>query len=382
MNKEKEKNKNKEIRPIVRRIRHFDNSKCRVSQEVINAHIDMNRYINVDKALIFVELSKDVGKSYGIAYCMLSNYLKGKGKSIFMRRYPEELDEQVLKFYDRIESDHRFQNLEIRLISHGITYTLEVKKDKSDTWEEFATCVCLRDYRALKSSGGYVGYNYCFYDEFIIPAHDPKHFKYFTSNEPKRFFELMDSFMRDNKDNYKVILTGNPLSLSNPYYDYCKIKRIEGAKQYTNGDMIAFFKLDNQDKWIKKQATTRRGKLFLSLESGDYIIKGINEEESKEFIMKINDAKLTYNCNLVYNDFYFKIANDGFRVYITDEHINKEIYTIYLQTSDNGLNRFLIDNKNKNPIIVMIKKAYQNNYLYFNNATTKSRFREVIDYIL
>lgn len=346
--------------------------------------IDLNNYVDGRFIFYILEMTRGVGKTYGATLFMINRFLKTGRKSVYIRRYDRQLKSQMKTFFSKLKENCEYKNMELRIISNGNdTYEAQIKNDKYKQWESFIFFCALNNYQDIKGSFSSSEYDVLIFDEFEIPSRYKKNMNYIGGGEePTLFMELVKTIRRNN-DDFTVVLLGNPVDITNPYYNFFKIERKPNAKQETKNGVRAYFINKNIDNWIEAQKQTKWGALEYSTSYGDYSIGGEVLGNNNDFIEEIKENNLgAYFCNIVINDITYKICDHPQYIYITDKNINPNVLTKIFKNSDSGLNRKLVDSKSKDNMLRIIRNAWLKGYLRFNSGPTKANCMELLNWLV
>ena len=170
-----------------------------------NIYLDLKKIISYGSLLNFIIAERGVGKTFG-AKSYIIDHFKSKGKqSVYVRRYNRELQESLMKkgtpiFFDQIKN--KYPNDKLSNNSEVFYCNGEI----------CGFAVPLSTSNILKSVS-FENVDTIIFDEFIID----KGVYHYINNEVTLFMELLETIIR-LKPNIKVLLLGNAISVTNPYF--------------------------------------------------------------------------------------------------------------------------------------------------------------------
>ena len=176
--------------------------------------IDNSIYFTLEKILSYNALisiiigERGVGKSYDSKIYVANRFIKKKKQFVYLRRYKTELKQAMMKnqtpiFFDQIKNDERMKN-------HKFTNTNDTMSIDGKICG-FAMPLSIAN--ILKSST-YENVDTIIFDEFII---DKGNYHY-LQNEVIQFLDVIETVARLR--NIRVIMLGNAISITNPYFSF------------------------------------------------------------------------------------------------------------------------------------------------------------------
>ena len=258
------------------------------------------------------------GKTYDTTRLAINTGLKSKKISfIVLTRYKEDIREIKDTWWVVVEElykDYTFSSIgKLIYASNGIeTFPIG----------EF---VSLSSYvREKKKPRPYV--KYIIFDECLNEDND------YLNNEIGKFLSVCDSVIR-NRDNVRVILIANTISIINPYFDYFGIKE-NLTRRFTKGLHNSIIEFTDSEEFIKMRKNTKFGSSIEGTEYGKFAIDGaFMLDDMTNVIKKPNCVKhdlynimldgININVSMVNNLLYLSYSKDYKRV----------IYTPYVENA-------------------------------------------------
>ena len=244
-----------------------------------NIFLDLNKILSYGSLLNFIIAERGVGKSYGSKKYIIKHF-KSKGKqSVYVRRYNRELQESLMKkgspiFFDQIKNE--FPNDKLSNNSEVFYCNGEI----------CGFAVPLSTSNILKSVS-FENVDTLIFDEFII---DNTGIYHYIKNEVTLFMELLETIIR-LKPNIKVLLLGNAISITNPYFLELKLSlpynsEFKIFKRDDKGQPLILVYYGKNLKYREEKKKSRFGQLIENTAYGKYAIDNEMLRDSKAFIQK------------------------------------------------------------------------------------------------
>lgn len=316
-----------------------------------------NIYYNFDKMISYNALlnlvigERGVGKSYGAKKFVAKRFIKHGEEFVYIRRYKTEIKNAMMKdktsiFFDQIKNDPELKNIKF--------------SNKSDTMyindKLCGYAIPLSIANILKSST-YENVTTIIFDEFIID----KGTYHYLSNEVIQFFELIETISR-LRDNIRIIMLGNAISITNPYFTYLNIdlpynSEFKIIKKDENNNPLILLNYIKNLKYREVKKHSRFGQLINNTKYGEYAINNQFLRDSKAFI-----KKKTKNCK-----FYFTLS------------LNHKLYGVWYDYTNTSM--FISDSYDPNcPIIFSINSDDHNENTLLIRIRTSPFFKSVIEH--
>ena len=244
-----------------------------------NIFIDLNKILSYGSLLNIIIAERGVGKTFGAKKYIIKHF-KSKGKqSVYVRRYNRELQESLLKkgcpiFFDQIKNE--FPNDKLSNNSEVFYCNDEI----------CGFAVPLSTSNILKSVS-FENVDTIIFDEFIIDNTGVYHY---IKNEVTLFMELLETIIR-LKPNIKVLLLGNAISITNPYFLELNLSLPYNSeykifKRDDKGQPLILVYYGKNLKYREEKKKSRFGQLIENTAYGKYAIDNEFLRDSKAFIRK------------------------------------------------------------------------------------------------
>lgn len=324
-------------------------------------------YYNFDKlfsynfliALVIGE--RGVGKSFNAKIAVLKKFLKCGEQFIYLRRYKTELDSALATFWDDLQANGYFEDLNLKVKKSKMLTTFTCDGEVCGYAVPLSTCNILK-------STAFPKVKTIIFDEFILDT-DSGTYKY-MKNEPQMLLDVIETVgrLRD----IQVIMLGNYINFFGcPYVAYWNLDLPYNSefRSFKDGAIVVNYIKNQAYRDAKKQS--RFGKLIEGTIYGDYAIDNKSLRENTAFIAKRPD-KCKFYATIVINGSNLGLWQgiDGY-LYVSDKYdpSNPRKYacdfddhtedTIFLAFRENMYLRYLI-------------KAYRQGWAKFENQRVKS----------
>lgn len=313
----------------------------------------------------FVVGERGVGKTYGAIKSSISDFLKNDRKFIYMRRTEVELKEALPKLFDKITQNEEFPNhsfhvkdktlfCDDQIIGYGIALSTS-RNLKSNTFTNIFTII---------------------YDEFIIENPNSRYLK----QEVSCFFGLIETVMR--LDNFRAVLLGNAVTISNPYFDEFNIDKPYGSnyKLYKNGLILVNYCKNQSYQDYKNK--TRFGQLIAGTSYGNYAIKNEFLNDNSHFIEKKTGNCKHWSVLLINNQPIGVWINYKSKlVYLSKDYDPNNPCIVALDLSDHSESTLLALGK-RNQWVRPVVNALRQGQLRFENQKIKNACVRVLEKML
>ena len=257
-----------------------------------NIYTDISNVLTYNAILNFVIGERGVGKSYSSKKYVINHFLKTNKKFVYLRRYKTELKESVPKFFDDISLNKEFKDTKFK-VNNNEFYI-------NDKLSGYA--LSLSTAHILKSST-FADVDTIVFDEFLID----KGCYHYLRNEVEQLLDIIETIGRLR--NIKVLLLGNAISVTNPYFTFFNLTLPyqTSIKTFKNGTILLYYIENQAYRDVKK--STKFGELIKGTHYEQYAIENQFLRDSKTFIRKKpNSAKFFFT--IIYNNKYFGVWND------------------------------------------------------------------------
>ena len=149
--------------------------------------------------------------------------------------------------------------------------------------------VILRQYQRVKRTPR-PNVRIIFFDEFLNEEND------YLPNEITAFTSICDSIIR-NRDNVRVFLVSNHISVLNPYFNYFGITQL--GKRFTRGLHDSILEFTDSAEFIEFRKNTKFGKSIEGTEYGEYAMMGKFLLDDMTNVSKVPDSTCHHEFNLI-----------------------------------------------------------------------------------
>lgn len=330
--------------------------------------IPKNTYYNYDKlfsynALInFVVAERGVGKTYGAIKTAIRDFLKNNRTFVYMRRTQVELSSALPHLFDAISANNEFPDhnfhvdgttlyIDDQIIGYGIALST-AKNLKSNTFTNTFTLI---------------------FDEFIIEGSSGLYLR----QEVNAFFNVVETVMRTR--DFRALLLGNAVSVSNPYFDEFKIEMPYNSefKLYKNGLILVNYAKNEEYRHYKK--LTRFGRLIEGTAYGNYAINNEFLSDDKHFIEKKSGKCKQWSILIIeHNKIGVWWNQEKDIIYLSKDYDPKNPCIVAFDMCDHSESTLLAIGKN-NQWIRPVVEALKRGNLRFENQKIKNTCIRVLE---
>ena len=327
---------------------------------------DFNKLLSYNALLNFVIGERGVGKSFGAKKFVISDYLKNGTEFVYIRRYKTELDNAYEGFFDQLQNEGLF-------LDHS--FRIAASKKKIDKFycdkEVCGYGVPLSTANILKSAS-FPKVKTLIFDEFLI---DNGTYHYLR-NEVTQFLDIIETIARLR--DVRVLLLGNAITISNPYFDYFKLGLPYNSEFRTFKDGTILVNYIKNPAYREKKKATRFGALIDGTEYGEYAIDNAFLRDNDSFIAKRDKDARVYSTIVLKGSKYGIWQNwkTGF-VYISKDFEPSNPCVFVFDINDHTENTIYTKARNSTwfqPVL----KAYKMGCLFFETQKIKNDFIAII----
>lgn len=324
-------------------------------------YLNRNNVLSYNASLNFIVLKRGYGKSWTFKDLAISEFIKCGAKTIWVRRYKPERRNAMTKFLPDIADKYPNHKLEIK----GKSLYIDGK--------EAITFVTLSEAQSLKSMA-FNGYKYLIFDEFIIEGGATR----YLPDECDVFCSLLSTVFRDRP--IKAFLLGNKVKSVTPYNIYFNLPNFDGIK-YNNDTSTLVYAKDNDGVIEDNYAKSDLHKILKNTKYYDYSMLNKSLNDNSSFIEKrpthLREFSIV-NIKGVDVGIFMNVSNS--KLYF-DTHCDGTIKNKYILNKDNMSESYMLLSK-QFPLYKIIKDAYINGRVFFNDIRTKTIVQELLDFIV
>lgn len=332
--------------------------------------LNLRKILDYGALLNFVVAERGVGKSFGAKDYIVSHFKARNKQSVYVRRYNKELQESLMKkgtpiFFDQIKkkyiNDKLTNNSELLYCNDKICgYAVPLSTSnilKSVSFEEVDTII---------------------FDEFIID----KGVYHYLQNEVVMFMELVETIIR-LKPNIKIILLGNAISITNPYFVELNItlpykSEFKIIKRDNKGQPLILIYYGKNLKYREEKKKTRFGQLIDGTPYGKYAIDNEMLRDSKAFIKKKSpNAKFYFILKLNNKNIGIWLDYKEQKMYISYDY-DPLCPVVFSMTNEDHDEHTLLLRCRTSPFFKSIIEYYRQARLYFDNQQLKNQVMNIL----
>lgn len=327
---------------------------------------DTGIYWNIQKLLTYNAFmniiigERGVGKSYQCKSYAVRKGLKGK-KFMYVRRYETELD-LMLKdnkndeesFFKDISKDPEFAEIEFKIENNTA----------------YANGKVIGYFMALSRQSHYKSIPFpdivtIMFDEVFIQNNR------YLKNEVTQFLELIETIGR-LRNNLKVFLLSNFISLVNPYFLAFDLRLPYGSdiKTFKEGTILVCYIKNEKYREVKRE--TKFGKMIKGTQFEKYAIDNEALVDTKEFIKKKNRGS-RHLFNIIINNNKYGVWNDKDTTHLI---VSKDFNTsspILLTFDFNSHTEKTTLARTRSPYFKSLIEGYSRGILFFESIKIKEQ---------
>lgn len=334
-----------------------------------NIYFTLQKILSYNALINIILGERGVGKSYDAKKFVAKRFINKGEQFVYLRRYKTELQKAMKnnKFWEQILNDkdnemfelmkkHKFSNeketmyIDGKLCGYAIPLSV-ANILKSSTYDKVTTII---------------------FDEFII---DKGNYHY-LQNEVIQFLDVIETVARLR--NIRVIMLGNAISITNPYFTFFNLSLPYNSDIKTFKDGLIAVQYVKNLKYREVKKATRFGKLIEDTEYGKYAIDNEFLRDSKAFIKKKSKGSKFYFILVINNKYYgvWLNYNEGF-IYISNNYDPNCPVIFSINPDDHNENTLLIRCRTS-PFFKSIIEHYRLARLCFENQQIKNNVMQYL----
>ena len=324
-------------------------------------------YYNYDKIRSYNALmniimtNRGFGKTYGFKDMAIKNFLKNGKQFMYIRRYKTDISKEKIELF--------FSDIQEKYPSHKF----QVKgKNAYCDGKLMGYFVALSTSLNLKSVP-FPNVTLMCYDEFVIGGGSQQYIK----GEVTIFAELMSTVIRKRND-CRVFLLANNISMVNPYFSYFDLKPKANERFTLAKDGELVLEISTSDDFIQEMKLTKFGILFKDTHYSDYAIDNKSLLDNNSFIEVYPLKECIPVCSITLEEKKVQIwlhKNNG--NYYCNEKIIETTLNFSLTQNDHSENSFLKTKLTNYPFFNNCIKAFQVGQIRFSNQFVKSTMYDI-----
>lgn len=333
-----------------------------------------SRILSYNKLLNFVLSNRGGGKTFDATQWCIDDFKKNGKQAMWVRRYDTELygakgKPAILdnnKYFDSVQKEGLYPDDDLQIEGYE-------GKVNGETAIYF---VPLSTSRQLKSVN-FPNVNKIIFDEFLIGT-DSK--IGYLKNEVEVLLDLIETVDR-LRDEVRVLLLANSISIVNPYFQYFKIKPRKNQRFTVKGELCV--EIFQDADFIAQKKQTRLGRLVDGTRYGDYAIDNKWLLDNETFV-EPKTAKAEFMLGMKYAGvmYGFWVDYDQGLIYVNTQY-DPSSYSLYsLTKEDHEANLLLIKSLSDNKRVQRIVFAFRNGLIRFQDMQVKNQFYEFIGFFV
>jgi len=327
--------------------------------------MDEKIYYNYDKLFsypflfAFVIGERGVGKSFGAKVAMLKKFLKTGEQFIYLRRYKTELDTALNNFWDDLQGNGYFEDLELKVVKSKMLTKFMCNG------EVCGYAVPLSTANILKSTS-FPKVKTIVFDEFLLDGACGT-YKY-LKNEVTMILDIYETTFRLRDG--QIIFLGNALSITNPYFAYFDLDLPYNSefRSFKDGMILVNYIKNQAYRDVKKNS--KFGKMIDGTEYGRYAIDNEMLRDNNHFLAK-KPSNAKYYGMLIVNGYNIGIwdAPDGY-LYVSSKFDPNSPSKFVCDFTDHT-EQTIFTNARENMYLRLCVSAYKQGLLRFENQKIK-----------
>ena len=305
------------------------------------------------------------GKTYDSSKRCLDLALKEKKLTfVVLVRYIEDIlaiKDGWWSIVEHLYPNYRFSS------KRRLIYATNITTNETFVIGEF---VAINEYmRVKKTPRPYV--KLIFFDEFLNEEND------YLNDEISKFMSVCDSIIR-NRDDVRVLMVSNTITLINPYFSYFGINKLNG--RFTKGLHNSIVEFTDSEEFIKFREKTKFGSTIVGTDYGNYALSGafmlddmtnVNENpptKTKHYLFNIVLNENNIEVSLMNGLLYFSKSND----------YTRRSYTPYVENAKTYHSTYV---EKSFRYFKMIQKYFMQNRVMYQNLIIKNAIIEFMQYL-
>lgn len=168
---------------------------------------------------------------------------------------------------------------------------------------------------------------YIIFDEVLNEDND------YLPDEVNKFLSVCDSIIR-LRDDVRVILISNMVSVCNPYFDYFGFSKFD--KRFTKGEHNSILEFTDSEDFINYRETTKFGSSIVGTSYGDYAIQGKFLLDDTTNVYKNPNGTYNYLYNLVLEGMNISVSLVNNLLYFAEsKDFTRRKFTPYVDDAKN-----------------------------------------------
>lgn len=329
-----------------------------------NLWFEIEDTLKKDGLLYMIHGNRGCGKTLSAQKYVTNRFLNYQEKFIILKRYKSHIHDKEYKqininFWKSLESTNIFEDVEFGVSLPNLHINGEVA----------GTFLPLSQAYKFKSSD-FSEYTTIIFDEYCTDGE-------YIPHEVEKFLNFADTVIR-NRDNLKIVMLGNAISMYNPYTQYLNIKPNPYSEfTYVKKSGIIYQLIRNKD-FTEYRKQTKIGRLIDDTDYGNHAINNVNYTDNFNLIEKKNGS-LSYYFTIVLESYKVGVwySNRGIFFVSRDyDKRNKHLFSFSIDV--HNTNTILITSMRDSSMTKNLVTAYKRGRVRFEDVPMKN---ELIKYI-
>ncbi len=345
-------------------------------------YYDWHKTLSYDADVTMVIGPRGIGKTFGLRYQCIKDFLKDGSRFVEVCRYKAELSGVSDGYFNRLQDMEDFDEY---IFKTDARYGWISDKpfnwpDSSDKpqWKLLCYFTALSDAQRLKKRT-FDRVRRIIFDESILESSDRYH--NYLPNEFGVLANLVDTVSRERADTDgirpRVYLLGNACDLSNPYFAHYRVGTdLKYGYRWYYSKTFLFHYVESGEYGREKLVKTVAGRMMQGTSAAKIAIDNAFVGLSQEFVKaKPKRAKFTFGIICNGKRFAIWVDAQGGLYYVTStipRNTEKPIFA--LTAEDNRIN--YIAAKSANAVLSHFKEVYYLNLIRYQTITIKRDFHE------
>lgn len=339
---------------------------------------DFSKLYSYNAVLNMVVGGRGIGKSYGAKVRTIRDGIKKGHEFILLRRYKEELSAARSTFFNDVLAE--FPDILFRVNGNEAQYAHapepvtddegKVKEAKPE-WRTIGYFMALSNAQARKGSS-FVKVRTIIFDEFIIE----KGLVHYLPQEHVALLNFINTVDR-YRDNVRVLMLANAVTMNNPYFDEYDIRPDQcgewsvHAVTPEHGPFIVVHFPDS-DQFAEEVYKTRFGRFIKDSDYAKYAVQNVTADAHRNMVQKKTPkAKPRYTLETPTLTFSVWKDTELGRYFILRKPLkDKPFFTLCQDRMGEG--KTLLENNDR--LISMLRAAFNNGKVYFDEPRTRNAF--------
>ena len=305
------------------------------------------------------------GKTYDCSKRCMDKALEEKKLTfVVLVRYIEDIKFIKDGWWTIVE--HLYPNYKF-FAQRRLIYATNIEKNETFVIGEYCS---LSEYmRVKKTPRPYV--KYIFFDEFLNEEND------YLDNEIDKFLSVCDSIIR-NREDVRVLMVSNTITLINPYFAYFGINKLNG--RFTKGNHNSIVEFTDSEEFIKFREQTKFGSSIKGTTYGDFALSGAFMLDDMTNVNPNPPSKTKHWLfNIVLNENNIEVSMmNGLLYFSKCNDYTRRSYTPYVENAKTYHSSYV---EKSFRYFKMIQKYFMNDRVLYQSLIIKNAIIEFMQYL-